>query len=61
MCKLLEAIKNRQDAKDFAIEWQNWQSTQALSYGDLFYWQSILTNIGKKFGLISEFKENGII
>jgi hypothetical protein len=54
-------IKTKEQARQKAIDWQNWQSNQALSYQELSDWQGYFTKLAKKFGLKKEFKENGII
>lgn len=61
MFTLIKKITNKQDARSHAIEYQNWQSTQALSYGEICTCQSFFIGIAKKFNLVREFKENGII
>lgn len=50
-----------EEARQYAIDWQNWQVDQNLSYGELAEWQAIFTELGEKFDLTEEFKENGII
>jgi len=57
----LKDIHNVNDARNYAIDWQNWASNQSLSYGELFGFQNIFRKLGKRFGLTHEFKENGII
>lgn len=54
-------INTREDARNEAIEWQQWQATQSLSYGELADWQAYFTRTAQRFGLTAEFKENGII
>ena len=49
------------EARQYAIDWQNWVSTQSLSYGELSEWFSIFVELAQKFNLTEEFKENGII
>jgi hypothetical protein len=61
MFKLLTNIKNKGEAQGHAINWQNWQSTQALSWGEVLTYQNHFAKIGKRFNLTREFKENGII
>ncbi len=56
-----KGIKTKEQARKTAIEWQNWQADQSLSYGELNYWQNYFEKLAKKFDLIEEFKENGII
>jgi hypothetical protein len=63
MKKLTEIknIKTKEEARNIAINWQSWQSKQALSYGEIAKYQDYFRSIGIKFGLIREFKENAII
>lgn len=59
--KAITSIKTQGEARQFAIDWQNWQSQTALSYGELAEWQGYFTKLAKKFRLKREFKENSII
>ena len=54
-------IKTQAEARQFAIDWQNWASDQRLSYGELAVWLDILSGLAERFDLVEEFKENGII
>lgn len=56
-----ENITTADQARQYAIDWQNWQAEQAMSYGELAEWQSIFSNLADRFDLQEEFKENGII
>lgn len=51
--------------KNLAIDWQDWASTQNLSYYEISVWQetiSKLAQIADESGeLIEELKENGIL
>lgn len=49
------------EATQAAIDWQNWQSEQSLSYGELAEWQGVFEALAEKFDLTEEFTENGII
>jgi len=51
----------KEEARQYAIDWQNWQSEQNLSYGELEEWNQFFVNLADKFDLVDEFKENGII
>ena len=51
----------KEDARSLAIDWQNWQSEQSLSIGELLAQQKHFEDIALKFGLTVEFIENGII
>lgn len=46
-------------ARDIAKEWQAFEDD--YSYSELQGWQNFFEEIGKAYGLIGEFKENGII
>lgn len=54
-------IKTKEEAQQFAQKWQQWQSEQSLSYGQLAKWSEYFTGLAKRFNLTDEFKENGII
>lgn len=47
--------------RDRAVEWQNSFSEHDYSYGELVYWQGYFERLAKKYGLVREFIENGII
>lgn len=54
-------LKTKEDARQYAINYQNWASEQNLSYGEIAEHQAIFSRIATKFNLVREFKENGII
>jgi len=54
-------IQTPNEATDFAMDWQKWQATQNLSWGDLAEWTSVFEKLAVRFNLEEEFKENGII
>jgi hypothetical protein len=54
-------IKNKAQARDYAQKWQVWSSEQNLSYGELAFWSDYFTELGRKYNLTDEFKDNGII
>ncbi len=54
-------ITTKDDAREYAKEWQQWVSEQNLSYGEIAEWQQVFNGIAYKFHLVREFKENGII
>jgi hypothetical protein len=47
--------------RSLAIEWQALFNEQAYSWEDVIEWQAFFEEYGKKYGLIKEFRENGII
>jgi len=53
--------KNKSQARQVGIDFQQWVSNQALSYGQLSAYQSDLYKMAKRFGLVKEFRENGIV
>lgn len=52
---------NKEKARRVGTRWQLDFASQRYSYNELWYWQIKLEKLAKKFGLIKEFKENGII
>lgn len=44
-----------------AIEWQDTTADQSLSYGELAEAQAHFETLGRRYGLINEFRENAII
>ena len=53
--------KMKQTAREKAQRWQEKASRKALSYSDLNRAGAYFYKIGKKYGLLREFKENAII
>ena len=55
--------RNKMRVRDFAIEWQIDCATgeRQLSYGELAEWTDMFRRLGKRYGLIREFKENAIL
>ena len=51
----------REVLKDFAVQWQLAFSRFNYSQDDLIGWANFFGEYGKKYGLLREFKENGII
>lgn len=51
----------KERARNKAIEWQMDIENHNYSYGELAYYQEYFERIGRRYGLISEFKENSII
>jgi len=54
-------ITTQDEARQHAIDWQNWASEEDLSYEELVEWQAYFVMIARKFELVEEFQENGII
>ena len=51
----------KEAARQEAMEWQDWLSDHAVSYGGLAIALAYFENLGKRYGLIQEFRENAII
>lgn len=59
---LLNTIKSADQARDLAIEWQGWQSEQALYQSEAIDWSGFWQSVVERFPeLEDEFKENAII
>jgi hypothetical protein len=57
----IKEVKTEDQARELAVDWQNWSSEQALSHGELAEYQVYFVALADKFNLIEEFSENGII
>ena len=57
----MRICKTEEEARKYAIDWQNWANEQSLSYEELAFWGDEFNKLAKKFNLEEEFKENGII
>lgn len=53
--------QRKNEARDRAVEWQLNFSENTYYWSDLVYWQEYFTKLGKRHGLLTEFRENGII
>lgn len=53
--------ERKEEVRQEAIKWQSKLSHYAYSYGDLVYWGNYFEKQGKRYGLLKEFKENGIL
>ena len=47
-------------ARQEAIDWQTTWEDKQYSYGELAVFQDHFTKLGRKYGLLKEFKENAI-
>ncbi|MFA5240426.1 MAG: hypothetical protein WC476_12070 [Phycisphaerae bacterium] len=54
-------IKTPEEARQLAIDWQQWQSKRSMSMKEAAEWAGYFRTLAKKFNLVREFKENGII
>ena len=61
MFNIKTKVSNKEEARTLAIEFQKWQSNKSLSNSEALIYYNFFFRIGKHYGLIREFKENGII
>lgn len=59
--KAIPEIKTEEEARQTAIDFQEWISNESLSYTELSDFQGYFETLAKKFNLTEEFKENGIL
>lgn len=59
--KYIHPSMTKENARQYAKDWQVWVSEQSLSYGELLEWQDYFVKLGERFALTDEFIENGII
>ena len=52
--------ENKEKARQIAIEWQIEASEQNYSYGELAEYGEYFRKLGKRYGLLKEFRENAI-
>ena len=53
--------KQKAAAREKAVNWQLTFSEHDYSYGELAVFGEKFTKLGKRYGLLKEFRENGII
>lgn len=53
--------KSKGELKDQAIYYQRWASEQNLSMFEICEYNNYFERLGKRYGLLKEFRENGII
>lgn len=52
--------EKKENLRNFAIEWQQDSVENNLSWKEMIYWQGWSEQMGRRFGLLNEFRENGI-
>jgi hypothetical protein len=57
----IDPVTTQDQARQLAIDWQSQAGKKSLSYAELAAWAGFFRKLGKRFGLLKEFKENGII
>lgn len=53
--------KGKEKTRNEAIDWQADFDNHNYSYGELFYFLDYFEAKARRYGLVKEFKENGII
>ena len=53
--------ENKEKARQKAIEWQRDFDNHNYSWGELAYYSDYFERLAKRYGLVGEFRENGII
>ena len=51
----------KEAARQEAMDWQEWLSDHSVSYEGLAIATSVFENLGRRYGLTREFRENAII
>lgn len=52
--------EKKEDARQIAIDWQIEASEQNYSYGELADYGEYFRKLGRRYGLLKEFRENAI-
>lgn len=52
--------QKKEQAREQAIDWQDETAEQNLSYGELAEAGEHFEKLGRRYGLLQEFRENGI-
>ena len=50
----------KEKVRNEAIDWQYNAANENYSYGDLADWEGYFERLGRRYGLLREFRENGI-
>ena len=53
--------ERKAEARQAAIDWQMDSTEQNYSYGELYEFRTHFEQLAKRYGLLKEFRENGII
>lgn len=51
----------KEQAREKSINYQIEQSGTAFAYGECFYWSNYFEKLGRRYGLLKEFRENGVL
>ena len=53
--------REKENARNKAVEWQRGFCDHDYSYGELAYYGEFFDRLARRYGLVREFRENGII
>ena len=53
--------QKKAEAQQEAIDYQTTKATKPMSYTELAHYSDYFTKLGKRYGLLKEFRENGIL
>lgn len=53
--------QGKENARQAAIDWQADFANNSYSYGELAEWSAYFERLARRYGLVGEFRENGII
>ena len=53
--------EKKEAARQEAIDWQDWLSDNSISYEGLAIATAYFERLGRRYGLLQEFRENAII
>lgn len=56
-----EYERMKRQVRDYAIQWQSEQADKSASYYELMIFQDYFARLARRYGLVREFRENGII
>ena len=60
MAKKKTYTERKEMARNDAINWQSDFAMNVYSWGELAFWADHFERLGKRYGLLREFRENGI-
>ena len=61
VCVMTNYQTAKEKARQEAIDWQHKFSEQSYRYGELAEWGDYFTRLAKRYGLVGEFRNEGII
>lgn len=53
-------VKGKESVREKALDWQNSWNDHSYSWSELSWWSEYFEKLGRRYGLLREFRENGI-